>query len=639
MDESLNALLDPAIKAGEARNYQESVALLKKIILETDSLPEAFLYIGRGYHALGEYGLAVQSLKQFIAYCPEESAGYFFLGRTFLSMAIYENALLRLKKALSIDPDNPHIRTYLGLAYLKLKHPEYAVHHLEKAVGLAPKNRLMYVAYINALTVSAIRTFYRGDLEAAGNMLRFVNENGNNNQFIHVYLAEIEFEFGNLESALGHYKEALSFNPEDPYLIFRHARVLYLLGDKKEAMRRIESIKDSLSAMGIHDDDMPWKKEKFDIILAVQAFQKGKYRDAVFYGKKILKTKANQADMHLLMGESYRNLGDFDKATNHFQRVLDENRQNIQARYGLAMILWQREQFKDMITELQKIITIDREDAIAGYYMALCMHKIDYSAKETLEAIQEQLRKSGPDVHLLNALGYQYIRCDLAEFSEKWFLKSLKIVENNQDAIRGLISVSKLNGKVKDIKTWYKAYFKTAPDDTELRREFIHFLMENKDYSEAISSIQKIIPLEKKDAAFTRLLALCYRKKENYRDASLIYRQLLRQNPENIEYLRGLAFCYDKLGNLTNALFFMDRAIKIVNASPDLLLVYGVLLYRSGNFEKALSAFRKVLEISPDDWRAFKNIGLVYKERGMRELSDKFLARSEEYKRKKTAAV
>lgn len=632
MAESFNVLLEKAIQAGESRKYSEAIGFLKKIIIESDSFPQAYLYLGRSYHALGEYGAAIRAFKQFIVNCPDKSAGYFFLGRTYLNLGIFEFSLPWLKKALSIDPENAHIRSYLGLTYLKLKNPDAAVHHLEKAVGYAPKNRFMYTAYINALTVSAIRTFYRGNLDLSGQMFRFILDNGNSNQFIHIYLAEIEFESGHLEESLGQYEKALSYNPDDPFLLFRHARVLYLLGNTKTAMQKIAKLKDALPGIGVQEEDLPWRKEKFDVILAIQSFQKGKFRDAVFYGKKILRKNNQNTDMHLLMGEAFRNLGDFEKARNHFTRVIDADKKNIQARYGLSMILWQQNNFAEMMKELNRIISFDPEDGIAGYYIALCMHKLEYPAKETVEIIQSELHRNGPDIHLFNALGYEYIRCDLSDLSAKWFEKSLKLKPDNIEALKGLVDVAILNNDHPRLRKAYESYFDVEPGDTDLRRDYIQFLMNEHDYNRAAAQILSAIPFEKNDKIFTRLLAICYRKKEDYREASLVYRQLLRRDSENVEYLRGLSYCYNKLGNAKNAVFFLERSQKATASSPDLLLVYGVLLHKNGDFEKALSIFRKVLDISKNDWRAFKNIGMVYKERGMKEISEKFLKRAEEYK-------
>lgn len=634
MAESYDVLLEKAIQAGESREYPEAIGILKKIIIETDNLPQAYLYLGRSYHAMGEYGAAIRAFKQFIVNCPDESAGYFFLGRTYLNLGIFGFSLPWLKKALSLEPGNAHIRSYLGLTYLKLKNPDAAVHHLEKAVEYVPRNRFMYTAYINALTVSAIRTFYRGDIDLARQMFRFILDNGNGNQFIHVYLAEIEFETGNLEESLEQYEKALSFSPEDPFLLFRHARVLYLLGNTASAMQRIAKLRDALPGIGVQEDDLPWRKEKFDVILAIQYFQKGKFRDAIFYGKKILRKNSKNADMHLLMGEAYRNLGDFVKAGNHFNRVLDGDKRNIQARYGLSMILWQQNNFEEMMKELNRILSIDPDDGIAGYYIALCMHKLEYPAKETLLKIQAELHRNGPDIHLFNALGYEYIRSELSDLSAKWFEKSLKLKPDNIEALKGLVDVAILLEDSARLRVSYDKYLLVEPGDAELRRDYIQFLMNQNDYGGATEQILRAIPFEKNDRVFTRLLAICYRKKEDYREASLVYRQLLRREPENVEYLRGLSYCYNKLGNAKNAVFFLERSKNAIDKSPDLLLVYGVLLHKNGDFEKALSIFRKVLDISKDDWRAFKNIGMVYKERGMKEIAEKFLKRAEEYKNK-----
>jgi hypothetical protein len=48
------ALLQEALAAGKSRDYPRAVELLRQVVGGTDAYPQASLYLGRAYHAVGD---------------------------------------------------------------------------------------------------------------------------------------------------------------------------------------------------------------------------------------------------------------------------------------------------------------------------------------------------------------------------------------------------------------------------------------------------------------------------------------------------------------------------------------------------------------------------------------------------------
>src|SRR6056297_3503039 len=92
-------LLQEALELGRRRNYKQAVQKLLYLISADDSLDEAFLYLGRSFHALGEYSRAIDALRSFVEKRQSSSAGHFFLGRSYLAMNIYPHAAVHLRKS------------------------------------------------------------------------------------------------------------------------------------------------------------------------------------------------------------------------------------------------------------------------------------------------------------------------------------------------------------------------------------------------------------------------------------------------------------------------------------------------------------------------------------------------------------
>lgn len=622
------ALLSEATEAGRKRDYRRAVDLLSRITSETDSVPEAFLYLGRSFHALGRADLAIAALRAFIELAPDSGAGYFFLGRAYLSLGAPSLAVHNLKRSLELDPDSVASLSLIGFAYLKAHRPEIAADYLGRAVALSPENKRLYTGYLNALLVQGIRTFHRGELDLASQMLEFIRAQGGDGILLHLYLAAINRELGDLDKALSHYDFAVKMAPDDPAIRLQRAILLQRMGQLQRATEELRRI-----GLTPQPEQFSWDPMSTNRALAIQHFQRGQHSVAIYHAQKVLHALRTDVDMHLLVGESYRILGDFERAKNHFQRVLVADRSKLEARYGIAMIYWQREEWEEMLRELAAIERIDPNNSVSSYYSALCACRLGESAEKTIPALQAEIRRSGPDAFLFSALGEEYVRCGLADLAEKWFKKAIRLSVDHRPAYAGLISVNKVLKRTEQIASAYKSYLARFGDDVEVRREFIHFLVDTESFSDAADEIRLYLPFHRDDKRLDRLLALCLRKTGQYRDAATIYRRLLRDDPSNEDLLRSLIYCMDKLGNREYAMTLLERAVAYAKSpSATLLLILGVFYYRAENMERALSTFRRVVKIAKEDWRAYMNIGMVYKKQGIGAYADKYFAMAEKLK-------
>ncbi len=617
-------VFEEAMLAGEKRDYQRAVSLLTRILSETDAYPQAYLYLGRSYHALGRFEKAIQVYRHFLQLKPEMSSGYFFTGRSYLALELPEKAVPYLKKALELEPEDIRILSLLGIAFLKLKRPDFALKYLEEAIRIEPSNQKLFTAYINAITVQAVKKFHEGDLLSSREMLNFVLAMGNRNILPHVYLASIEKELGNFEKALNHYNHAITLSPDDPLLKVRRLALLIHTGRTEEAAREIHFLRSSLPGF----KDYSIKPEGINRYLAVQFFKQKEYAKAVYHARSVLKNNPKDTGMRVLMGEAYRILGSYSKAINHFMRAVELDKNNTGPRYGLAMILWEQGKYREMLSELYKIERIDPSDRLCAYYSILCKCKLGYPTDMTIPALQSAIREWGPDPYLFNALGEEYIKGGRFELAEKWFQKSIKLHPSHSSPYIGLIKVYSNLNKQGDALCAYKNYLKLFPADIMIRKEFIHKLVELNHYQEAIDEIIKFITLTQADKNTRKLLAYCYRKTGGFRDAAIIYKKLLKEEPENREYLTALVHCLYHSGEIKYASELLEKALSFVKPTASLLLTLGVLHYRLGEEDRALSVFRDVLTVSGENWRAYKNIGIIYKKRGVTGLADRFLTRA-----------
>ena len=347
-NKSHSQLFAEALEARKKKDYAKAVNNLERIVSETEQIPEALLYLGRSYHALGRYEKSISVYKHFILRRPDVSAGYFFLGRTYLTLKMDEYALHYLRKAYKLDSANPQILGLLGLTYLKLKRPELASPILGHAVELTGSTGRLYNGYLNALSAHAVKEFYAGNYDMAEQMLHFLIDQGYDADFIHVFLGLIARKNGDYTQALYHYDAALENSPNDTGLQMRRAAMLYFSGNQAEAVKIIDNLRQELPF--IRQDF--FQEAGMARALCIHHFMQEEFRRAIYFGNQALKNDYADPVIHGIVGEANRNLGDLEKAKNHFLRAIETDTHNTETRYGLAMVYWQEQKYQAMLTEL-----------------------------------------------------------------------------------------------------------------------------------------------------------------------------------------------------------------------------------------------------------------------------------------------
>jgi len=252
--------------------------------------------------------------------------------------------------------------------------------------------------------------------------------------------------------------------------------------------------------------------------------------------------------------------------------------------------------------------------------------------RQTISALQEQIRRSGPDPHLMNALGQEYLRADLPELAEGWFKRTLKRAADFEQALAKLIEVYvRLEDKSKLLRA-YADYLKAYPDNLELRKSYAHQLYDQGIYAKACTQLEMILPREPKNTDFRIMLAHSYRQTAKYPEAILLYRELLLESPKELDLVKPLVICMERSGKRETVILLLEKAIKLFKEDVWLQHRLGSLYMAEGRLEKAAQTFRSVIGLDPQDWQAYGSLGELYRKMGNNEFAERFRKRSKELK-------
>jgi tetratricopeptide (TPR) repeat protein len=177
----------------------------------------------------------------------------------------------------------------------------------------------------------------------------------------------------------------------------------------------------------------------------------------------------------------------------------------------------------------------------------------------------------------------------------------------------------------------FEYYLSIFIDSGKIRKQYINLLIQDGQFSRAATELESQLPMDKGNKereATRRVLALCYRNVKRYREAALLYRELLRDNPKSIELLKALVYCLEKDKQYEIAIRLLESAKSFFPKDIDTALMLGIIYYRSKKLEKSLDIFRKVTCDFPSDYRAYRNISLIYANQHLTEISQQFLEKS-----------
>lgn len=184
-----------------------AIRLLNRALSVNDKLLQAYVEMGHIYSQKGEFGSAAAAFSMGRQLYPNHTDIYSGLTRVYLRSHDYQQAKALLAEYESIAPYDWRVYNYLGeLAALQQK-DQQAVSYFRMAQEMLPDD-----VDIKTNMISSLQRL--GRIDKAKQLLQQVVDT--QQSFKPLYrLGLVEFELGNYDAAIGHFKRALSYAPSD----------------------------------------------------------------------------------------------------------------------------------------------------------------------------------------------------------------------------------------------------------------------------------------------------------------------------------------------------------------------------------------------------------------------------------------
>jgi len=117
---------------------EEAINLLRQLVSRDSAFQPAHTALGKIYYRSGNRPEAVAFLRNAVALTPRDWEPYYFLGKTYFDQGDYSSARDYFLRAQQMAPENPALAVDLGLTYERLGRLEEAEQVLVRAREIAP---------------------------------------------------------------------------------------------------------------------------------------------------------------------------------------------------------------------------------------------------------------------------------------------------------------------------------------------------------------------------------------------------------------------------------------------------------------------------------------------------------------------
>ena len=612
--------------------------------------------------------------KEFSQEDVQRYSAYYSNGMEYFKNQQYSSAIIEFRKVLRFSPYDETIQEKLANAYIaraqqyKSQTKEYkkALNDYKSAVFYAkywkqtsPSQSMLSLANsatgeINSLEKrlsiaqnqssrlqNAKILKAQGELAAAGYDFQLL-KSGQYKETAYENLGNIYKNLNNLSSAMDYFKDAISFNPDNPKLHF-------LYGVMLDEAKNYEASMEQYNLALKYGDKSP---ELLEIL-------ENKWTQNIV-------NNPNDAQSYINLGAIYQKQGNFEAAKTQYLKAANLDSSDDTSLYNLASLYVQQKNYQSAIGIYDKLLLKKPNNIEVLEYKASAlkeMQRYDEALKQydkilAIDPNNKNARNLADDIILNHFSGQKLQTYLLAKANsnptnyEAQFNYALELHKNKNylSAIEYYKKAQNINPSKEEtylnlaqIYMEQKNYslanqtcekgLMMIPSSQELRKylddskalsantqyENATKLFNEKKYAQAINEYNKI---QNKTKEVNLAIASCYWQMNDYKNANKYYLDVLSKEPNDLETLTSSAWAYYSMNDFENAKLTANKILALNNSNQDAkniienieeaqtsqLLQNAIDKYEKGSFSESLADLNKLLNKNPND-----EYGIYYK--------------------------
>ena len=162
------------------------------------------------------------------------------------------------------------------------------------------------------------------------------------------------------------------------------------------------------------------------------------------------------------------------------------------------------------------------------------------------------------------------------------------------------------------IQLYHEFEVSVTPRDNAFRKDFVRFLVKQKDYEQALDILEQMIANEPQDVQAQIQRALVYVEIQEPDRAVKELEGILQAHPSELRVRDYLGWLYEQIDDVERALDAYRTNIDLDTTFYDSRIHLGILLYRLTRYDEAVQHLTQAVGLKPDNSEPHLLLGLSY---------------------------
>jgi tetratricopeptide (TPR) repeat protein len=538
------------------------------------------------------------------------------LGQVYVRNAEYAKAELTLKRALNLKPDSPETLSLLAQVYSAQQKPVDALDLLVRAHKLAPENT--DIIYYLAL-VSMSQNYYEDSIPLLESGLKIAPQRMD----LRAALGESYFMSGRAEKAIEEFKQMTELDPT--------ARSYAFLGLCYRQLGRFDEAQKYFQE-GLKKD--PRNPSCLFNIGYIEEHQ-GNHEAAEQRFQEVLRLSPNHAEALLELANLRIASKKYAEAAELLRKFVRVSSSPAPGYYKLAMVERSLHQTKAAQRDMSVFQTLSKNVSTGPYPFEKLFDYLDnrsnLSSKEKaqldLTELAKQIQKQPDQPENLYLLAEGYLKLGNVEEARKAITQLDQLSAGDfrtQTGVGVLLARYRL---YQDAIQHFQAAMQANPDSDDIKFDLADAYFRKGMYPQALEVAQQVSANGQQDDAFLSLLGDIRAHLGQLPEASEIYRNAIRRNPDNDQYYLSLALLQLRQNDLRAAEKTLQDGRSRIPGSGKLLWGQGLVSVLEGKTAQAAEQLEQAVDLLPEWLGSYSTLGVFYYQTGQIDKAKEVLNR------------
>ena len=565
----------------EKGQYAKAKELLADITTENEKDIDALKLVALCEVNVENYEQARIILEDIIKYKQDDAICWYYLGCCYDNLGQLIEAKHAYNTVIKLRPEYVDVYKSMAIVQIKAQEPNKAIEYIEEGLKYADKDD--YAFYYIAGTACMAAQDFEGSIKYIEKAIELDPKN------VQLYnnLGTAYLTTGKLDLAKETYEKSIALEATDSLAYFNIASILQMQDEHEKACKYFEK------AHELEPDD-----DSYIIAWAISEVKANKMYEAIEHYKYLSAAYPQKTTYKFNLAGCLQVVGQYDAAISILVQLCMINPKSVNILKKLASLYIVTGQISKAKEIYERIIKHGGTDFMPYYELA--MLSIKTGDTDRAEIMLKKVCKLKPDfANAHKDLAVIYLNKRLFDYAKDEFEKAYAIANDDFSIVIEYANYFHATSDFEKADEMYKKALELKPEDanalafsalnkTHLKQidtaleqivnaiqkspasAFLFFIAGriyflSDDFERAKDYLIKSFEMDKMPET-QNLLALCYFNLKDFKQAKIIFNNMLEKSPLNINTLLNIAKCCVELKETDNALEYLN---KIVDTFPE----------------------------------------------------------------------